>query len=168
MGFAKNEKGIEVDAQGNVVAEKYDKHLLPGDEGYGAHVPVVVDENSAHEKLKAVAAENPGLEVEDGGNYIVVTPERARETGATGPVSPVAAPGSSADPASGRQGGTEAMGLYADVAEQDAKNKEASAQAAEAVAADADEGDEAADEAAERARAEAEAAKQRAGQSDSE
>lgn len=134
MAFAKNEKGLEVDAAGNVVAEKYDKHVLPGDEDYKVYVPVVVDENSAHERLKEVAAENPDLEVEAGGNYLALSDEEVHEAGALGPTAPVAPPGSSADPASGRQGGTETAGLMDKVYEQHAENKAA----AEKAAAEAD------------------------------
>jgi hypothetical protein len=142
MPFAKNEKGLEVDAAGNVVAEKYDRHALPGDDDYGSHVPVVHDQNVAHERLKEVAAENPGLEVDASDNYIVVTPEEARETGALGPVSPVAPPGSAADPSTGHVGGTESSGLMDRVQEKAAENREKS----EAAAAEADEASDADDE----------------------
>lgn len=159
MALDKYSKGLETDEFGNVVTEKYDAQLKPG---ANPIVPVVVDENSTHEALKRVAAENPDLELDDGGHYIEVEQPAPLE----GDVA--AAPGSAGDPGSGRQGGTQRSPVMEQVLEQDAENKQESAAAAEAQAADseADGAEQQADEAraaADRAEARtADAARERA------
>lgn len=150
MALDKYSKGLEVDEYGNVVTEKYDAQLPPG---ANPIVPVVVDENATHEALKAVAAENPNLELDDGGHYIEVEQPAPLE----GDVQ--AAPGSAADPANGRSGGTQRSPVMEQVLEQDAANKAASAEAAEAQASESEA--EGVDQQAEEARAAAERAEAR-------
>lgn len=151
MALDKYSKGFETDERGNVVTEKYDRQLRPGENPI---VPVVVDENPTHEALKRAAAEDPNLEATDNDpHYLQVEQPAPLE----GPVS--AAPGSAADPASGRQGGSQISPVMEAVLEQDAKNKEASAEAAEAQAADSE--DAGVDAQAEEARAAAERAEAR-------
>lgn len=130
MALDKYSKGLEVDEYGNVVGEKYDRQLRPGEHPI---VPVIVDENPTHEALKRAAAEDPNLEATDNDSHYIQVEQPAP---LEGPVS--AAPGSAGDPASGRQGGTQRSPLMEAVLEQDAKNKEASADAAEAQAADSE------------------------------
>lgn len=148
MALDKYSKGLEVDEYGNVVGEKYDRQLRPGDHPI---VPVVVDENPTHEALKRVAAEDPNLEsTENDPHYIQVEQPAPLE----GPVS--------AAPNSVQGGGTQRSPVYEQVLEQDAKNKADSAKAVAKQSKDS-EADGAEAQAAE-AKASAERAQQRAEQ----
>ena len=144
MGFAKNEKGIQVDDQGNVVAVKYDKHILPGDPEFGNVVPVdYVPADPETEALKKVAEEDPNLENLVVDENIVITDEEAREALET--VSPVGAPqrpdSARASNESGGQGGSTSVGVIDQVeaakAERQAQQEQ---QAAEAADSSSDEG----------------------------
>ncbi len=140
MALDKYSKGLEVDEYGNVVTEKYDAQLKPG---ANPIVPVAVDENATHEALKRVAAENPNLELDDGGHYIEVEQPAPLE----------------GEVAGGSGNTTLRSPVMEQVLEQDAENKRKSAEAAEAQAADSEA--DGADAQAEAARAAAERAEAR-------
>lgn len=75
MGFAKNERGVERDEQGNVSSVKLDKHLVPGDEGYGTHVPASVTSEDEY----AAGLEGYDADDTDDADNVLVTDADARE-----------------------------------------------------------------------------------------
>lgn len=76
MAFAKNERGVEYDENGNVKSVKLDKHLVPGDEGYGTHVPASATSDDPYaEGLRDYDVEK---QTDDSDN-VLVTDEEARE-----------------------------------------------------------------------------------------
>ena len=131
MGFSKTEKGIQVDEQGNIVAVKQDRHVLPGDPEYGNHVPVSTAPVDSPETkaLKEAAAADPGLDELVVDDDLLITDEEAQE--ALNTKSPVGAPqrpeSATASNESGGQGGTQTVGVMERLVEE-RERREAAAQ----------------------------------------
>ena len=123
MGFAKNEKGVQTDEQGNVVAVKLDRHVLPGDPDWGTYVPV--DTAPGSDPVDEAWREHGESNQDETGAQLLVTDEEAQKLLHTKSPVGVARPDSAAASTPGPQaGGAQDVGVMAKLreakAEQDA------------------------------------------------